>query len=470
MQKDSVLIVGAGVAGKELLSQLKRYFPNKYKVIGFLDDRDILENKNISGIPVLGKISDLSGQIKKYNVKEVFIAIPSANGKLIRDVIEKCEKEQVIFKIVPRILEIVQGKVKLSKVREIKPEDLLGRAIIKSDQQKLFKDFKNKTILVTGGAGSIGSEMCRQLIQFPIKKLYVIDFWESGIFELDNELKDISDKDKFECIIANIRDYEHLSSILSKIKPDYVFHAAAYKHVPLMQTFPGEAVKTNVFGTYNLAKLAVENNVSKFVNISTDKAADPINVMGTTKLIAENIVSYFNNKGKTKFCSVRFGNVLGSQGSVIPTFNKQISKGGPVTVTDKNMIRYFMSIPEAVQLVLNASVLTKDGGEIFVLDMGEPVRIDSLARLMIKLAGLIPDEDVEIKYTGVRPGEKIEEKLAGNNEKMIVTNNKKIFVVQNSKINTGLEPFLGKLKEDVYNSEKLLSLLKEFAPKLQIVR
>lgn len=466
MTKNNVIIVGAGVAGKELVLQLKKYFPKKYNVVGFLDDREKLKGTRLKEVEVLGKISDLSKFIKKFDVKEVFIAIPSANGELIRKVIEKCRKEKVIFKIVPRILEIVQGKVKISKIREIQPEDLLGRAIVKSDQKILKEQFRGKTILVTGGAGSIGSELCRQLIQFPIKKLYVIDSWESGIYDLDLELKNIEDKKKFECIVSDIRDYKILQSLMKRMKPDYIFHAAAYKHVPLMQLYPGEAVRTNIFGTYNLAKLAMENNVLRFVNISTDKAADPINVMGTTKLIAEKIVSELNNKKATKFCSVRFGNVLGSQGSVIPTFNKQISKGGPLTVTNKNMVRYFMSIPEAAQLVLNACLLTDRGGEIFVLDMGEPVKIDELARIMIRLAGLIPDEDIEIKYTGIRSGEKLKEKLFGKNEGRMLTNNPKIFRVKNGQDSLNIENLLEDLGKVADDNRKILGQLRKFAPKL----
>lgn len=467
--KENAIIVGAGVAGQELAGEINKHFNNRYEIIGFLDDNKKLEGRKVGSIEVLGKISFLSKLVQKYRVSQVFIAIPSAQGSLIRDVIKSCEKERVVFKIVPRILEIIEGKVKLSKVKEIEVEDLLGRAIIKSDQRLFKKEFKDKTVLVTGAAGSIGSEICRQILGFSPKKLIALDFWESGLYNLELDLLEISNKELFECVVANIQDYKRVKGIVDKEKPDIIFHAAAYKHVPLMQKYPYEAVENNVFGTENMAKAATNGGVEKFVNISTDKAVDPSSVMGATKLLAEFISNYYNKKGKTKFCSVRFGNVLGSQGSIVPTFKKQIAKGGPVTVTSKRMTRFFMTIPEAVQLVLNASLFVKEGGEIFMLDMGEPVNIDGLARLMIRLAGLVPGVDIQIEYSGIRPGEKIAEKLITETENVQKTLNKRIFLVEGNAENLSVNNILDKLRKLVLKEDNrgIMNVLKDVAPNIK---
>ena len=471
MKKINILIVGAGVAGRELTEELKKHFSRRYQIAGILDDAKNLKGKKVAGFQVLGKINRLSSLIKKFNIEEVFIAIPSAQGRLIRKVINECQNQRVKFKIVPRILEIVEGKVKISQVRDIEPEDLLGRAIVKSEQNILKDEFKGKTILVTGGAGSIGSELCRQLIQFMPKKLIILDSWESGLYNLELDLSDLADKSKFECIVGNIQDRNRLQEVMKKYRPQIIFHAAAYKHVPLMQKFPFEAVKNNVFGTLNVAEVALGQKVKKFINISTDKVVDPSSLMGTTKFISELIISDLNDRGVTKFCSVRFGNVLGSQGSVVPTFKRQIAKGGPVTVMDKNMTRYFMTIPEAAQLVLNASSLVDIGNKTFVLDMGEPVKIDELARLMIGLAGFVPDKEIKIKYVGIRPGEKLHEKLSQNYEKMKKTKNEKIFLIEKLKKPLEINSFLGDLKSTVEsnNKQKLFKLLKSVAPYLKPV-
>lgn len=462
MNKKNILIIGAGVAGKELSNEINKHLNSHYNIVGFLDDNKNLINKKINGIDVIGKINTLSQSIKKFNVVEVFISIPSAQGSLIRSVVKGCEQEKIVFKIVPRILEIVEGKVKLSKVREIEIEDLLGRSIIKSEQLLYKKEFKNKTILVTGAAGSIGSEICRQILSFNPKNLIALDFWESGLYELGLELSEISHKKNFQCIIANIQNIKRVNKIFLETVPDIVFHAAAYKHVPLMQEFPEEAVKNNVIGTINIVKASVASGVKKFINISTDKAVEPSNVMGATKLISEKIVTYYNSKEETKFCSVRFGNVLGSQGSVVPTFKKQIAKGGPVTVTDKKMTRYFMTIPEAVQLVLSASMFIKNGGEVFMLDMGEPIKIDELAKLMIRLSGLTVGVDINIKYTGIRPGEKLEEKLTNNNETKQKTNNKRIFIVKKKDDKLNIIKIVKALSKsivdnDIFETKKILT-------------
>jgi FlaA1/EpsC-like NDP-sugar epimerase len=464
MMKVKVLIVGAGLAGKELLAEIKKHFKKTYEVVGFVDDDIQKLNKNINGVEVLGRVNSLASLVRKNDIAEVFIAIPSAKGETMRRVIAECQKEKVVFRVIPRTLEIVQGKVKLQQIREVQVEDLLGRAIVQSEQYVFENFFKEKTVLVSGAAGSIGSEICRQVAQFLPKKLIGIDCWESGIFELERELMDNNPKAKnIELVIGNIRDEEKIKYIFKKYKPDIVFHAAAYKHVPLMERHPDEAVKNNVFGTRNLAKIAFENGVSKFINISTDKAVNPTSIMGMTKLLGEYIVCHYNSLGKTKYSSVRFGNVLASQGSVVPLFKKQIAHGGPVTVTSKNMTRYFMTIPEATQLVLAATVLGK-GGEIFILDMGEPIKILDLAKLVISLSGFIPDEEIKIKYIGKRPGEKMAEELSSKKELLEKTANKKIFKIKPSKIsNQKLEEILYKLQKagKELENEKIKQILKK---------
>lgn len=468
MTKEKVLIVGAGEAGQELAAEIKKHLA-KYEIVGFLDDNQKLIGEKMLGFTVLGETRQLSSFIKKLGISQVFIAIPSAQGNLIRRVIGSCEKEKVIFKIVPRLLEIVEGKVRLSQVKEIEVEDLLGRAIVQVDQQILNKEFVDKSVLVTGAAGSIGSEICRQILEFRPKKLIALDCWESGLYNLELSLSHLIQKDNFVSVVASIRDYSNIKQIIKKYRTAIIFHAAAYKHVPLMQEFPLEAIKNNVIGTENLVKAASLAGVGKVVNISTDKAVNPTSVMGTTKLLAELIAKSYNSSGSTKFSSVRFGNVLGSQGSVVPTFQRQIAEGGPVTVTDKRMTRFFMTIPEAVQLVLNASLLIRDGGETFMLDMGEPVKIDELARLMIRLAGYVPEVDIKIKYTGVRSGEKLSEKLTAGNERTEKTSHDGIFVVKGGRKELNLKLILTKLKKFAAknNQQKCLDILREIAPNLK---
>ncbi len=470
MKKIKCIIIGAGEAGRELYREIKNHSNKFYEVVGFLDDNEKRLQGNVAGVRVLGKTDNLARFIDKYKLHEVFIAIPSAQGSLVRKIIQKCENKKVIFRIVPRLLEIIEGKVKLSGVREIEIQDLIGRAIVKSDQEVFRNYIKNKTIMVTGAAGSIGSELCKQILQFNPRMLIALDFFESGLYNLDLELSEITDKCNYLCVLGNILDNKNLRKIMNQYQPEIVFHAAAYKHVPLMQMYPAEAIKNNVFGTKDVAQAALLSGVEKFINISTDKAVDPSSVMGATKLLGEQIIKTLNKKGKTKFCSVRFGNVLGSQGSVVPIFKKQILKGGPVTVTDKNMTRYFMSIPESVQLILSAALLIKNGGETFMLDMGEKVKIDELARLMIRLAGFIPEVDIKIKYTGVRPGEKINEILSGQDEVSERTKNDRIFMIGHDNKDNHIEDVLkdlsGALRDE--DSQKIFSILLKVAPNLKM--
>lgn len=468
MEKKRVLIVGAGLAGKELLGELEKKRKKYYQVVGFVDDDLKKQGKRVMGVRVMGTIEELSELVGKCQVDEIFIAIPSAQGETIRRVIKECQKERIIFRVVPRTLEIVEGKVKLYQVRQIEISDLLGRAIVQSKQGAFYREFGNKRILVTGAAGSIGSELSRQLIQFKPKRLVGVDWWESGLYELELELEELGGEEKFEPVIANIREGAMVKRIFTKYKPEYVFHAAAYKHVPMMQKYPDEAVANNVFGTEVVARAAYENGVEKFVNISTDKAVNPTSVMGVTKAIAERVVAKDNERGKTKYISVRFGNVLGSQGSVVPIFKRQIAKGGPVTLTDPAMTRFFMTIPEAVQLVLQASLMGK-GGETFILDMGEPVKIIELAEMMIRLSGLVPGEDIEIKIVGKRPGEKMYEELASADEEMKRSANRKIYKVSgNGQEGDGLEEILKELRKKVVKLDRrgVYRILKQMAPGL----
>lgn len=459
-----ILIIGAGVAGRELLKELKKNL-KLYKVIGFIDDDEKKLGKKIGQFEVLGTTVNLAKIIKAKKINEVLIAVPSAEGSSIKRIIEICSKQRVTFKIIPRVLEIILGNVKLPHLREVELEDLLGRQIVRSDQDKYLYYFKNKKILVTGAAGSIGSELCRQLIQFNLKRLIAFDIWENGLFELDSQLA--SDRNIFIPVVGSIQDKKKLENVFLKYSPDIIFHAAAYKHVPLMQENPDEAVKNNVFGTLNLAMTAAESETEKFINISTDKAADPSSVMGATKLLAERIVASLNNK-HTKFGSVRFGNVLGSQGSVIPTFKKQIAMGGPVTVTHPEMTRYFMTIPEAVQLVLEASLLV-EGSETFVLDMGQPIKIDEMARLLIRLSGFDPDKEIKIVYTGIRPGEKLSEVLYTSFEILGKTQNEKIYALKQKKNFENLKNIIRELEKLTYSKNKadLIHFLRKIAPNLQ---
>lgn len=462
-----VLIVGAGDAGSELAQELRK-ISRGYKLIGFIDDDVSKQGKKVNILPVLGEIDDIGFFIRKYDIDEILIAIPSADGQTIRRILESAKGLRMKFKIVPRTLEIVQGEVHLYQLRELEITDLWGRAIVKSHQPAFQKEFKGKRIFVTGAAGSIGSELCRQLIQFYPLRLTAFDWWENGLFELESELAELTNRGNFECMVGNVQDRSRVKDAVGRMRPDIIFHAAAFKHVPLMQENPFEAIRNNVFGTENVAKIAYEEGVEKFIYVSTDKAADPKSVMGATKLIGEHVINTLNSLGRTKYSAVRFGNVLESHGSVVPLFRKQIANGGPVTVTDPRMTRFMMTIPEAVQLVLEASRLA-NGGEIFMLYMGERIKIDELARFMIQLAGFIPNKDIVIKYVGARAGEKLSEQLVGQNEYVEITNNDMIFNVKRE-ISKITNSDLARLKTalDKNNTKGVLLFLKNFAPNLKL--
>lgn len=432
MLNKRVLIVGAGIAGQELIDQLKHHTSLGYQILGLVDDDPQKLGRKIKSVPVIGQIFQLESLIKDLEIESVFIAIPSANGSLIRKIINSCQKAKVTFRIIPRTLELVQGKVHMESIRSVTIDDILGRAILQSEQPALVRLFQNKRILITGSAGSIGSELARQIAQFSPRLVVLFDWWENGLFELEQELLSLENfnKRKIKIVVGNIQDDKKIEWVLNTYRPEIVFHAAAFKHVPLMESHPEEAVKDNIIGTNICAKLAGEHKIKRFVFISTDKAVNPTSVMGATKSFAELLIRYYNDKYQTRYSSVRFGNVLGSNGSVVKTFQKQIAVGGPLTVTSPRMTRFFMSIPEAVQLILQAARMGQ-GGEIFVLDMGAPVKIIELAKTMIRLAGFEPETEIPIQIIGRRPGEKVFEEVLTKDEKVRKTEHPLIFTTKN---------------------------------------
>ncbi len=423
----NLLIIGAGDAGAMLMKEIHKHGELKYNLIGFIDDDYDKKGRHIGGIKVLGGREDIIDICNKYDVEEIILAMPSTDFSTKTEIINICKKTNCKLKTIPGIYEIIEDKVSIKQIRDVNIEDLLGREEIKLNNENIKRYIEDKTVLVTGGGGSIGSELCRQIIRFNPKELIILDIYENGVYDLQMELIRDYPKLNIKVVIASVRELDRLRSIFKEYNPCVVFHAAAHKHVPLMEGSPGEAIKNNIVGTYNVAKCSDEFNVKKFVMISTDKAVNPTNIMGATKRFCEMIIQAFDGISKTEYVAVRFGNVLGSNGSVIPLFKKQIAKGGPVTVTHPEINRFFMTIPEASQLVIQAGAMAQ-GGEIFVLDMGEPVKIADLAKDLIQLSGLKPDEDIKIEYTGLRPGEKLYEELLMDEKALTSTEHKKIFV------------------------------------------
>ncbi|MDK2821773.1 MAG: hypothetical protein PWP31_1738 [Clostridia bacterium] len=425
--KKRVMIIGAGDAGAMVIKELKNHKDLNSRPVAVIDDDEKKEGQRINGVPVLGQRWDIVSVARKKKIDEIIIAMPSANKKDIREIVEECKRTKCKLKILPGVFELIDGKVTINDIRDVQIEDLLGREQVKLNIEEISGYLKNKKVLVTGGGGSIGSELCRQIAKFKPSELIILDIYENNAYDLQNELKRKYKDLNLKVVIASIRERGRIDEVMDKLKPDVVFHAAAHKHVPLMEDNSKEAVKNNVFGTLNVAQAADKYGVKKFVLISTDKAVNPTNVMGTTKRICEMIVQSIDKVSKTEFVAVRFGNVLGSNGSVIPLFKKQIAEGGPVTVTHPEIIRYFMTIPEAAQLVIQAGAMAQ-GGEIFVLDMGEPVKIVDLARDLIKLSGFEPDVDIPIEFIGLRPGEKLYEELLLDEEGITSTRHEKIFI------------------------------------------
>ncbi|MEI7816422.1 MAG: nucleoside-diphosphate sugar epimerase/dehydratase [Desulfuromonadales bacterium] len=422
------LIVGAGEAGSLLLKEIRRQSGASYRVIGYVDDDPEKKGMKLHGIPVLGGVKQLNKLILTNEVEEVIIAMPSADGKTIKDIINSCKNADVIFKTLPGISDLIDGTLTISQIKKVQIEDLLGREPVDLDRDLIGAFLTGKRVLVSGAAGSIGSEICRQVALFKPAKLILLDQAETPLYEIEKELVNRFPEIRMLALMADVRDRENILQLFDEFTPEVVFHAAAYKHVPMMEYNPTQAVLNNVFGSRNIADAAHQSKVSNMVMISTDKAVNPTNVMGATKRSAEIYIQALSRNSSTRFTTVRFGNVLGSNGSVIPLFKQQIAAGGPVTVTDKRVIRYFMTIPEATQLVLEAGCLGK-GCEIMVLDMGEPVRIIDLAEELIRLSGFTPYEDIDIVITGLRPGEKLYEELLIEGEGVMPTSHDKIKVM-----------------------------------------
>ncbi|NLY46417.1 MAG: polysaccharide biosynthesis protein [Tissierella sp.] len=422
-----ILIIGAGDAGVMVIKEYNNHAQLNSLPVALIDDDIRKQGQIINGVPVVGGRESIVSTVERLAIDEIVIALPSASRKDISNIIEICTATKSKLKILPGIYELIDGDVSIKKIRDVEIEDLLGRDEIKTDIDKICSYVSNKVVMVTGGGGSIGSELCRQIASFNPKKLIILDIYENSAYDIQNELKSKFKDLNLKVLIGSIRDKNRIDNIFETQKPQVVFHAAAHKHVPLMEDSPKEAIKNNVFGTLNLAQAADKYNVERFVMISTDKAVNPTNIMGASKRICEMIIQSINVNSNTEYVAVRFGNVLGSNGSVIPLFKKQIEKGGPVTVTHKDIIRYFMTIPEAVQLVIQAGAMAK-GGEIFVLDMGEPVKIVDLAIDLIRLSGFMPGVDIPIVFTGLRPGEKLFEELLLDDEGISNTSHNKIFI------------------------------------------
>ena len=459
-----VLVVGAGSAGKLILKEIFNNPDMNKCPVAIVDDDVKKIGKSIFNIPIVGNCSEIENIVRVNQIDEIIFSIANISKERKGKILEYCNKTKCKTKTIPGIYELIEGKVDIKKIRDVDIEDLLGRDVIQTNLDEISDYLRGQTVLVTGGGGSIGSELCRQVAKFSPKKLIILDIYENNAYEIQQELiRKYGNKLNLEVIIGSVRDENRIDNVMSTYRPDVVFHAAAHKHVPLMEASPAEAIKNNVFGTMNVAMKASEYNVKRFVLISTDKAVNPTNIMGATKRCCEIIIQSLNRHSNTEFVAVRFGNVLGSNGSVIPLFKKQIEAGGPVTVTHKDITRYFMTIPEAVSLVIEAGSMAK-GGEIFVLDMGEPVRISDLAKNLITLSGLEPGVDIEIKYTGLRPGEKKYEELLMDEEGLKSTDNKKIFIGQPLEIDENeLIMNLSQLKKHVENNEvdKIKSTMKQ---------
>lgn len=468
-ERQNIMIIGAGAAGLVLLREYHNsyYLTDRVKI--FIDDNAQKWNKYLDGVLIEGGRNKILESVEKYQINKIILAMPSADRKDIRDILEICKETDCQIQTVPGVYQLVNGEVNVSKLRNVEIEDLLGRDPIKVNLDEILGYIKGKTVLVTGGGGSIGSEICTQLAEHEVGHLIIFDIYENNAYDIQQKLRWNHPELNLTVLIGSVRNTHRINGVMKKYKPDVVFHAAAHKHVPLMEDSPNEAIKNNVFGTYKTASAAGRNHVKKFVLISTDKAVNPTNIMGASKRMCEMIVQTLNHFYETDFVAVRFGNVLGSNGSVIPLFEKQIAAGGPVTVTHPDIIRYFMTIPEAVSLVLQAGAYAK-GGEIFVLDMGEPVKIADLAKNLIRLSGYKLGEDIEIEYTGLRPGEKLYEELLMDEEGLQDTENKMIHI--GKPIDMDEEKFMHQLIQlrDAANedSDAIRAMVKEIVPTYQM--
>ena len=423
----NVMLIGAGDAGRALAMEFLSSDYVKDHLSCVIDDNPVKLNKRLCGVPIVGNRYDIPAMAKQYKISKIIFAIPSCPAKTRKEILDICTTTGCEVQMLPGIYQMVNGEVSVSKLRQVDPQDLLGRDPIQVNLEEIFGYIHGKTVLVTGGGGSIGSELCRQIAGAKPEMLIIFDIYENNAYDIQQELRRNFPELNLEVLIGSVRNTSRVDWVVGHYRPDLIFHAAAHKHVPLMEDSPNEAIKNNVFGTYKVASAAAKYGVRRFVLISTDKAVNPTNIMGASKRLCEMVIQMMDRRSKTEFVAVRFGNVLGSNGSVIPLFKKQIAAGGPVTVTHPDIIRYFMTIPEAVSLVLQAGYYAR-GGEIFILDMGEPVKIDTMARNMIRLSGYEPDVDIKVVYTGLRPGEKLYEELLMKEEGLQETANRLIHI------------------------------------------
>ena len=457
----NLLIVGAGLGGREMIITIKNFTKNKYNIVGLVDDDKSKYKKKILGVEILGNRYDIPRIVEEYDVDYIFLAISKIDPINRRKILELCGETKAKIKVWPTTEEVISKQGPINSLRDVEIEDLLGRDPIKLENHNVANLMKNKVVLITGGGGSIGSEICRQIITYNPKKLVILDIYENNLYDIEMELRGQYPGKNIEAVVASVRDKERMEDVFKKYKPNIVLHAAAHKHVPLMENSPLEAIHNNIFGTNNVVNLSDKYKVEKFVLISTDKAVNPTNIMGATKRFCELLIQTKSKRSHTNYCAVRFGNVLGSNGSVIPLFKKQIAKGGPVTVTDKNITRFFMTIPEAVSLILQA-VTYAQGGEIFVLDMGEPVKIYDLAETLIKLTGYVPNVDIPIKITGLRPGEKLYEELLMAEEGLTSTKHNKIFISKPTEVSPDeIRDALEELSMIEYNKNYSIKKVKE---------
>ena len=466
--KRNLLIIGAGDATKVMIKSIKDYMKDRYNIVGIIDDSKDKIGYQISGVKILGDRNQISEICKEKQVQDIFFSIANIDSKNKKEILHICQQTKARVRILPSVADIIKNKNLLENLKNVEIDDILGRDPIKLDNENIGSLIKGNTILVTGGGGSIGSELCRQIAKYEPKTLVIFDIYENNAYNIQMELQRNYPTLDLRAIIGSVRDIKKVESVFETYRPTLVFHAAAHKHVPLMEVSPLEAIKNNIFGTYNVVNASDKYNVKKFVLISTDKAVNPTNIMGATKRMCEMIIQTKNKVSKTDYAAVRFGNVLGSNGSVVPLFKEQIEKGGPVTVTHKDIIRYFMTISEAAQLVLQAATYAK-GGEIFVLDMGQPVKIYDLAVSMIKLSGYEPEIDIPIKITGLRPGEKLYEELLMGEEGLTRTEHEKIFIGQPLDMDiTEIERKLASLREliqDEHHSyEEIKNKMKKVVP------
>ncbi|MBL7207976.1 MAG: polysaccharide biosynthesis protein, partial [Desulfobacterales bacterium] len=466
--RKNLLIIGAGDCGEKIYREIRDNARLLYNVVGFLDDNSTKIGKKIHGIPVLSSISDIREVAKQIKADEALIAIPSASASQMRKIIEYCKGSDIDFKTIPSMGELINGKLTINAIREVAYRDLLGRELIKLDEEQIGSYLKGQNVMVTGAGGSIGSELCRQICRFHPQRIILFERAESPLYEIELELKQNFSDINIVPLLADVQDKQQIKKAFENYRPQTVFHAAAYKHVPMLEMQPWKVVKNNIWGTANLVEITNKFNVERFVFVSTDKAVRPANVMGASKRVAEMLIQSQNGCGfsRTRFMIVRFGNVVGSVGSVVPLFKKQIAKGGPVTVTHPEVTRYFMTIPESCQLILQAAAMGS-GGEIFVLKMGTPIKIDDMARDLIRLSGFEPDVDIKIEYIGLRPGEKLNEELIIEGEGILPTSHEKIMVLKG--LECDLQLLNGNINEltmlaEEQNQEKIKAKLQEIVP------